>query len=338
MSQKVIITGVAGFIGYHTCNKFLKEGFNVLGIDNINDYYDKNLKLDRLKNLQNNFNNNSWEFIKSDIENEYLIKEIFEYFNPDIVINLAAQAGVRYSITNPKSYTKSNLIGFANILEVCRNLNVKHLLYGSSSSVYGGNIKTPFKETDPTSYPISFYAATKSANELMAQSYSHLYNIACTGLRFFTVYGPWGRPDMALYIFTKKIISGEPIDVYGHGKMKRDFTFIDDIVEGVIRLIDKPSNGNKNWSGKKPSPSSSSAPWAIFNIGNNKPTKLEYFISLIEKNLGKKAIKNYLEMQPGDVSETAADIDNLDRIIGFKPSTSIEDGIPKFISWYKNYH
>ena len=256
----------------------------------------------------------------------------------DVVCNLAAQAGVRYSLESPEEYLKSNVDAFLNILECCRNHSIKNLVYASSSSVYGLNQKLPFSTSDTTDHPISLYAASKKANELMAHTYSHLFNIPSTGLRFFTVYGPWGRPDMALYIFTKKILSGEPIDVYGYGKMKRDFTYIDDIVEGIIRLIDKPPKGNKDWSGIKPNPSSSSAPWAIFNIGNNKPTELEYFISLIEKNLGKKAIKNYLEMQPGDVSETAADIKNLSQIIGFKPSTSIEDGIPKFISWYKNFH
>lgn len=331
---KVLVTGAAGFIGFSVCNELIRLGIEVCGIDNLNHYYDPRLKESRLKILLQK----EMPFSKIDLSDKEKINSCFVKYKPTVVINLAAQAGVRYSLENPHAYVNSNIVGFLNVLEACKNNSVEHFIYASSSSVYGLNKSFPFSENHNVDHPISLYAASKKSNEAMAHAYSHIFNLPCTGLRFFTVYGPWGRPDMALYIFTKKIISGEPIDVYGHGKMKRDFTFIDDIVEGVIRLIDKPSNGNKNWSGKKPSPSSSSAPWAIFNIGNNKPTKLEYFISLIEKNLGKKAIKNYLEMQPGDVSETAADIDNLDRIIGFKPSTSIEDGIPKFISWYKNYH
>ena len=331
---KVLVTGAAGFIGFSVCNELIRLGIEVCGIDNLNHYYDPRLKESRLKILLQK----EMPFSKIDLSDKEKIDSCFIKYKPTVVINLAAQAGVRYSLENPHAYVNSNIVGFLNVLEACKNNSVEHFIYASSSSVYGLNKSFPFSENHNVDHPISLYAASKKSNEAMAHAYSHIFNLPCTGLRFFTVYGPWGRPDMALYIFTKKIISGEPIDVYGHGKMKRDFTFIDDIVEGVIRLIDKPSNGNKNWSGKKPSPSSSSAPWAIFNIGNNKPTKLEYFISLIEKNLGKKAIKNYLEMQPGDVSETAADIDNLDRIIGFKPSTSIEDGIPKFISWYKNYH
>ena len=333
--MKILITGAVGFIGYNYSKYLLKNtNYKIFGVDNLNDYYPVKIKKKRLKELKKfkNFN-----FSKIDIKNKNQVEKIFKK-NFNTVFHFAAQAGVRYSLENPHAYINSNIVGFLNILEGCKNNSVEHLIYASSSSVYGLNKSFPFSENHNVDHPISLYAASKKSNEAMAHAYSHIFNLPCTGLRFFTVYGPWGRPDMALYIFTKKIISGEPIDVYGHGKMKRDFTFIDDIVEGVIRLIDKPSNGNKNWSGKKPSPSSSSAPWAIFNIGNNKPTKLEYFISLIEKNLGKKAIKNYLEMQPGDVSETAANIDNLDRIIGFKPSTSIEDGIPKFISWYKNYH
>ncbi len=332
--KKVLVTGAAGFIGFSVCNELIRLGIEVCGIDNLNHYYDPSLKESRLKILLQK----EMPFSKIDLSDKEKIDSCFIKYKPTVVINLAAQAGVRYSLENPHAYVNSNIVGFLNVLEACKNNSVEHFIYASSSSVYGLNKSFPFSENHNVDHPISLYAASKKSNEAMAHAYSHIFNLPCTGLRFFTVYGPWGRPDMALYIFTKKIISGEPIDVYGHGKMKRDFTFIDDIVEGVIRLIDKPSNGNKNWSGKKPSPSSSSAPWAIFNIGNNKPTKLEYFISLIEKNLGKKAIKNYLEMQPGDVSETAANIDNLDRIIGFKPSTSIEDGIPKFISWYKNYH
>ena len=332
--EKVLVTGAAGFIGFSVCNELMRLGVEVCGIDNLNNYYDPKLKKSRLEILLKK----GMQFSKIDLSDKEKVDTFFVNFTPTIVINLAAQAGVRYSLENPRAYINSNIVGFLNILESCKNNSVEHLIYASSSSVYGLNETFPFSENHNVDHPISLYAASKKSNEAMAHSYSHIFNLPCTGLRFFTVYGPWGRPDMALYIFTKKILSGDPIDVYGHGKMKRDFTYIDDIVEGVIRLIDKPSNGNEDWSGIKPNPSSSSAPWAIFNIGNNNPTKLEYFISLIEKNLGKKAIKNYLEIQPGDVSKTAADIDNLNKIIGFKPSTSIEEGIPKFISWYKNYH
>jgi len=332
--KKVLVTGAAGFIGFSVCNELIRLGVEVCGIDNLNNYYDPKLKKSRLEILLQK----GMQFSKIDLSDKEKVDSFFVNFKPTIVINLAAQAGVRYSLENPHAYINSNIVGFLNILESCKNHSVEHLIYASSSSVYGLNEAFPFSENHNVDHPISLYAASKKSNEAMAHSYSHIFNLPCTGLRFFTVYGPWGRPDMALYIFTKKILSGDPIDVYGHGKMKRDFTYIDDIVEGVIRLIDKPSKGNEDWSGIKPNPSSSSAPWAIFNIGNNNPTKLEYFISLIEKNLGKKAIKNYLEIQPGDVSKTAADIDNLNKIIGFKPSISIEDGIPKFISWYKNYH
>ncbi len=332
--KKVLVTGAAGFIGFSVCNELIRLGVEVYGIDNLNNYYDPKLKKSRLEILSKK----GMQFSKIDLSDKEKVDNVFDRFKPSTVINLAAQAGVRYSLENPHAYINSNIVGFLNILEGCKNNSVEHLIYASSSSVYGLNKSFPFSENHNVDHPISLYAASKKSNEAMAHCYSHIFNLPCTGLRFFTVYGPWGRPDMALYIFTKKILSGNSIDVYGHGKMKRDFTYIDDIVEGVIRLIDKPSKGNKEWSGINPNPSSSSAPWAIFNIGNNKPIKLEYFISLIEKNLGKKAIKNYLEMQPGDVSETTANIKNLNQIIGFKPSTSIEDGIPKFISWYKNFH
>ena len=332
--KKVLVTGAAGFIGFSVCNELIRLGVEVYGIDNLNNYYDPKLKKSRLEILSKK----GMQFSKIDLSDKEKVDNVFDRFKPSTVINLAAQAGVRYSLENPHAYINSNIVGFLNILEGCKNNSVEHLIYASSSSVYGLNKSFPFSENHNVDHPISLYAASKKSNEAMAHCYSHIFNLPCTGLRFFTVYGPWGRPDMALYIFTKKILSGNSIDVYGHGKMKRDFTYIDDIVEGVIRLIDKPSKVNKEWSGINPNPSSSSAPWAIFNIGNNKPIKLEYFISLIEKNLGKKAIKNYLEMQPGDVSETTANIKNLNQIIGFKPSTSIEDGIPKFISWYKNFH
>ena len=277
-------------------------------------------------------------FSKIDLADAEKVKKLFNSYKPTHVINLAAQAGVRYSLENPHAYINSNIIGFLNILENCKNYSVEHLIYASSSSVYGLNKTFPFSETNNVDHPVSLYAASKKSNEAMAHSYSHIFKLPCTGLRFFTVYGPWGRPDMALYIFTKKILAGEPIDVFGFGKMRRDFTYIDDIVEGIYKLLDKKPSGSSDWTGKKPNPSNSSAPWNIFNIGNNKPTELEYFISLIEKNLNKKAIKNYLDMQPGDVEETAADISKLNKATGFVPSTSIEIGIPKFISWYRTFH
>ena len=332
--NKVLVTGAAGFIGFSICNKLLEFGIDVCGLDNLNNYYDPRLKSARLEILTKK----GMPFSKIDLADAEKVKKVFNSYKPTHVINLAAQAGVRYSLENPHAYINSNIIGFLNILENCKNHSVEHLIYASSSSVYGLNKTFPFSETNNVDHPVSLYAASKKSNEAIAHSYSHIFKLPCTGLRFFTVYGPWGRPDMALYIFTKKILAGEPIDVFGFGKMRRDFTYIDDIVEGVFSLLDKKPSGDSNWSGKNPNPSSSSAPWEVFNIGNNKPTELEYFISLIEKNLNKKAIKNYLEMQPGDVEETAADISKLNQITDFVPSTSIEDGIPKFISWYRTFH
>ena len=332
--KKVLVTGAAGFIGFSICNKLLEFGIDVCGLDNLNNYYDPRLKSARLEILTKK----GMPFSKIDLADVEQVKKVFNLYKPTHVINLAAQAGVRYSLENPHAYINSNIIGFLNILENCKNNSVEHLIYASSSSVYGLNKTFPFSETNNVDHPVSLYAASKKSNEAIAHSYSHIFKLPCTGLRFFTVYGPWGRPDMALYIFTKKILAGEPIDVFGFGKMRRDFTYIDDIVEGIFKLLDKKPSGSSNWTGKKPNPSFSSAPWNIFNIGNNKPTELEYFISLIEKNLNKKAIKNYLEMQPGDVEETAADISKLNQITGFVPSTSLEDGIPKFISWYRTFH
>ena len=332
--KKVLVTGAAGFIGFSICNKLLENGINVHGLDNLNEYYDPRLKKARLEILSKK----GMPFSKIDLADADRIKILFDSYKPTIVINLAAQAGVRYSLENPHAYINSNIIGFLNVLENCRNFSTEHLIYASSSSVYGLNKVFPFSERNNVDHPVSLYAASKKSNEAMAHSYSHIFKLPCTGLRFFTVYGPWGRPDMALYIFTKKILAGEPIDVFGFGKMRRDFTYIDDIVEGVFKILDKKPSGSLNWTGKKPNPSFSSAPWDIFNIGNNKPTELEYFISLIEKNLNKKAIKNYLEIQPGDVEETAADISKLNKATGFIPSTSIEAGIPKFISWYRKFH
>ena len=340
MTKKVIVTGCAGFIGFHTCKKLIQEGYSVLGLDNINDYYDKNLKLNRLDNLKNLLNKktNRWQFVKCDIENEYLIKTNFNSFNPDIVINLAAQAGVRYSIKNPKSYIKSNLVGFANILEACRDINVKNLLYASSSSVYGGNLKTPFKETDITNYPISLYAATKSSNELMAQSYSHLYKIPCTGLRFFTVYGPWGRPDMAPMIFANAILNKKPIKLFNYGNMKRDFTFIDDIVEAIFLCCKKPAKSIASTNSDNKNSIGQSAPHLIFNIGNNKPTNLLDFVETIENILNMKAIREYRPIEKGDVKETFANIDSLRNWIGFSPNTSLEKGMRIFLNWYMDYY
>ena len=332
--KKILVTGAAGFIGFSICKKLLDLGIEVYGLDNLNEYYDPRLKKKRLEILKKM----GMPFSKIDLIDTDNVKSLFNSYKPTIVVNLAAQAGVRYSLENPHAYINSNIVGFLNILENCKNHSVEHLIYASSSSVYGLNKTFPFSETNNVDHPVSLYAASKKSNEAMAHSYSHIFKIPCTGLRFFTVYGPWGRPDMALYIFTKKILEGEPIDVFGFGKMRRDFTYIDDIVEGVFSLLDQKPSGASNWSGKNPNPSNSIAPWEIFNIGNNKPTELEYFISLIEKNLNKKAIKNYIEMQPGDVEETAADISKLNKVTGFVPSTSIEEGIPKFISWYRKFH
>ena len=332
--KKILVTGAAGFIGFSVCKKLLDLGVEVYGLDNLNDYYDPRLKLARLEFLTKK----NMPFSKIDLADANELKSVFNSFKPNIVINLAAQAGVRYSLENPHAYLNSNIIGFLNILENSKSHSIEHFIYASSSSVYGLNKVFPFSERDNVDHPVSLYAASKKSNELIAHSYSHIFRLPCTGLRFFTVYGPWGRPDMALYIFTKKILADEPIDVFGFGKMKRDFTYIDDIVEGIIGLIEKKPHGNTTWTGSDPDPSSSSAPWEIYNIGNNKPTELEYFISLIEKNLGKKAIKNYLEIQAGDVEETSADISRLNKLTGFIPSTRIEEGIPKFISWYKTFH
>ena len=332
--NRILITGVAGFIGSHVCHRLLDNSIEVAGIDNLNTYYDPRLKQTRLEKLTNK----GLKFYKANLADKDAIEGIFSDFKPTRVINLAAQAGVRYSLENPHAYIDSNIIGFLNILEGCRKHSIGHFIYASSSSVYGLNKTFPFSENHNVDHPVSLYAASKKSNEAMAHSYSHIFQLPITGLRFFTVYGPWGRPDMALYIFTKKILAGEPIDVFGHGKMQRDFTYIDDIVEGIVRLINIIPKGNKNWDGTKPNASTSSAPWTIFNIGNNKPTELEYFISVIEKNLNIKAIKNYLEMQSGDVSSTAADIDKLNSITGFTPKITIEEGIPKFIDWYRTFH
>ena len=336
----ILVTGAAGFIGFHLSKKLIENGFDVIGVDNINEYYDLNLKYSRINLLKDISKVKGIKFIleKTNLEDTNNIKNIFKKYNPDIVYNLAAQAGVRYSITNPSSYIQSNIVGFSNILEACRELEVENLIYASSSSVYGGNKKLPFNEVDSVDHPVSLYAVTKKSNELMAHSYSHLYNLPSIGLRFFTVYGPWGRPDMALFLFTKKILNDEPINVFNNGDMIRDFTYIDDIVESLFRLKDKPAVPNKSFNYMDPDPSSSWSPHRIFNIGNSSPIKLMDYINEIEISLGKIAKKNYLPMQSGDVKATSADTYKLEKWINFKPNTSIKEGVNKFIEWYKDFY
>lgn len=335
MNSRILMTGAAGFIGFHLFTLLLDKGYQVIGVDNLNDYYDPKLKEDRLKQLEKYDN---FTFYKVDLKDKQTLDNIFLTHKPDYVINLAAQAGVRYSITNPYAYVDSNLIGFMNILEACRNYPVKHLLYASSSSVYGGNKVAPFSTNHQVDHPVSLYAATKKSNELMAHTYSHLYGIPTTGLRFFTVYGPWGRPDMAYFSFTKNILEGKTINVFNHGKMERDFTYIDDIVEGIYKLIPLAPKANKEWDESNGDLSGSFAPYKIYNIGNNQPVQLEKFISVLEDKLGKKAVKNYMEMQPGDVLRTYADVSDLERDIDFKPNTNIEYGLGKFVEWYGDYY
>lgn len=328
--MKVLVTGAAGFIGFHLTLALLNQGDEVVGVDNLNDYYDPALKKLRLDEINKHPKTSNFEFFKEDISDRVFIEQLFLDHAFDVVVNLAAQAGVRYSLDNPHAYVDSNIVGFVNILEGCRHTKVKHLLYASSSSVYGMNVKQPFSTNDRADYPISLYAATKKSNELMAHAYSHLYNIPTTGLRFFTVYGPYGRPDMAYYKFTKAILSGDPIDIYNNGDMKRDFTYIDDIVEGIIKVIDKIPGPNVNKS------SLANPPYRLLNIGNNNPVTLRDFINAISNACGAEVNKNYLPMQPGDVPITFADIDSLIELCGFYPKTSIEDGIEKFVNWYCN--
>jgi UDP-glucuronate 4-epimerase len=333
--MKILVTGAAGFIGFHTARALLNRGDHVVGLDNLNDYYDVTLKQARLAQLEGR---NGFNFAKIDLSNRSAMEDLFAREKFDRVIHLAAQAGVRYSIENPHAYVNSNLTGFMNILEGCRHCDVQHLVYASSSSVYGANTAKPFSIHQNVDHPLSLYGATKKSNELMAHTYAHLYGLPVTGLRFFTVYGPWGRPDMALFLFTKKILAGEPIDVFNNGEHSRDFTYIDDIVEGVVRSVDRVAEPNEDWSGDAPDPGTSAAPYRLYNIGNNNPVQLMDYIAYLEKALGKKATKNFLPLQPGDVPETYADIDDLARDIGYQPATNIEDGIAKFIEWYRGYY
>ena len=332
---KILVTGAAGFIGFHLSKRLLARGDAVVGLDNINDYYDVNLKLARLKQITLNPN---FKPVRLDLEDREGIKRLFVEEQFDAVVNLAAQAGVRYSLINPYSYIDSNIGGFLNILEGCRHHGVRHLVFASSSSVYGANTTMPFSVHQNVDHPVSLYAATKKANELMAHTYASLYKIPCTGLRFFTVYGPWGRPDMALFLFTKAILENKPIDVFNYGRMQRDFTYIDDIVEGVIRVLDRIAEPNPLWSGAEPDSASSYAPYKLYNIGNNHPVELMHFIEVLEECLGKKAEKNLLPIQAGDVPATFADVDDLIKDVGFRPSTMIEEGIHTFVEWYRKYY
>jgi UDP-glucuronate 4-epimerase len=332
---KVLVTGSAGFIGSSVVIKLLERGDTVFGIDNHNDYYDPALKEARLARFHNHKN---YKHLRLSLEDQAAILECFDVHRPDRVINLAAQAGVRYSLTNPHAYIDANIQGFINILEACRHFECKHLTYASSSSVYGGNTKLPFSEHDAVDHPVSLYAATKKANELMAHTYSHLYGLPTTGLRFFTVYGPWGRPDMALFLFTKAILEGRPIDVYNHGEMTRDFTFIDDIVEGVIRVNDKTAISNKDFDSLNPDPGSSNAPYRVFNIGNSRPTPLMDYINAIETSLDMIADKNFLPLQSGDVPATSSDTSELEKWVGFKPNTPVESGVAQFVDWYRDFY
>jgi UDP-glucuronate 4-epimerase len=333
--SKHLVTGTAGFIGFHLAERLLKRGVEVVGFDNLNDYYSVPLKRDRLAQLSNYDN---FTMVEADLADQADVDAVFQSNDFERVVHLAAQAGVRYSLTNPRAYTRSNIVGFMNILEACRSAKTPHLTYASSSSVYGGCTAIPFSTDHRVDHPYSLYAATKKANELMAHSYSHLYELPTTGLRFFTVYGPWGRPDMALFLFTKAIIEGRPIDVFNQGKMSRDFTYIDDIVEGIDRTSEQIATPDPNWNSDSPNPSTSTCPYRIYNIGNNQPVELSRFIEVIEETIGKQAEKNMMPMQPGDVPATYADIDKLEAAVGFRPATSIEHGVRQFVQWYREYY
>jgi len=332
--KEVLVTGAAGFIGFHLSKRLLENGASVVGLDNLNSYYSVKLKEDRLAQLQGHAN---FTFTRLDLADRAGLEKLFSKQRFDVVVNLAAQAGVRYSLQNPHAYIDANIVGFTNILEGCRHHAVKHLVFASSSSVYGANTLMPFSVHHNVDHPVSLYAATKKANELMAHTYSHLYGLACTGLRFFTVYGPWGRPDMALFLFTDAILNDRPIQVFNHGRMQRDFTYIDDIVEGVVRVMGRPPSPNPAWSGDRPDPGTSYVPYKIYNIGNNQPVELNRFIETIEAVLGRTARKEYLDMQPGDVPATYADVDDLVRDFDYKPGTTLEYGISRFVEWYRGY-
>ena len=333
--MKILITGTAGFIGNALALRLLDRGDEVIGIDALDDYYDVSLKKSRLDRMRDF---SGFTDVRVRIEDRQAVSDVFIRYEPQRVVNLAAQAGVRYSLENPAAYIDSNLVGFGNILEGCRQVQAEHLVYASSSSVYGSNTHMPFSVHDNVNHPVSLYAATKKANELMAHTYSHLYGIPSTGLRFFTVYGPWGRPDMALFMFTRKILAGEPIPVFNYGKHRRDFTYIDDIVEGVIRVLDNPARPNPNWNGDEPDNASSAAPWRLYNIGNNQPVELMHYIETLEKCLGKKADKELLPLQPGDVPDTYADVSDLVADFGYKPQTTVEQGVANFVEWYMDYY
>ena len=333
--QAVLVTGAAGFIGFHVAQRLLAAGRKVVGLDIVNNYYDPKLKQARLDILEKN---SRFSFVRLDLTDRAAIELLFAQYRFPVVIHLAAQAGVRYSLENPHAYIDANIEGFINVLEGCRHNACRHLLFASSSSVYGANTKLPFSVQDNVDHPVSLYAASKKANELMAHAYSHLYHIPATGLRFFTVYGPWGRPDMAMFIFAKAILEGKPIKLFNQGNMRRDFTYIDDVSEALVRLMDHPPQGNPQWSGDRPDPATSAAPWKIYNIGNNSPEQLMHVVSLLEREFGRTAIKEMLPMQPGDVPATYADVEDLARDIGFRPATTIEDGIARFAKWYRDYH
>jgi UDP-glucuronate 4-epimerase len=333
--MKVLVTGAAGFIGMATALRLLERGDEIVGVDNLNDYYDVNLKLARLQQLQPHA---GFRFLKLDIADRVGMEALFKAERFDRVVHLAAQAGVRYSLLNPNAYVDSNLVGFVNVLEGCRHTQVQHLVYASSSSVYGGNVKMPFSESDGVDHPVSLYAATKKANELMAHTYSHLYKLPTTGLRFFTVYGPWGRPDMAPILFTKAILENRPIDVFNHGQMRRDFTYVDDIVEGVIRVLDRTATPDEGFDPHAPDPGRSHAPYRVFNIGNNEPVPLMEFIECIEQALGRQADKRMLPMQNGDVPATYADVEALKACVGFAPRTGIREGVARFVAWYRAHY
>lgn len=333
--SKILVTGAAGFIGFHLAQRLLEAGHSVTGLDNLNSYYDVSLKEARLRILQVHA---GFRFVLAGLEQRKIMEELFHSSPFDCVINLGAQAGVRYSLLNPHAYIDSNIAGFLNILEGCRHTGVKHLVFASSSSVYGANSTAPFSEHHPADHPLSLYAATKRSNELMAHTYAHLYGIPVTGLRFFTVYGPWGRPDMAYFSFTKAIIEDRPIDIFNHGLMKRDFTYIDDIVEGIYRVMVDAPRPDPCWNAVSPDPATGSAPYRVYNIGNNNPVELCYFIEVLEKCIGKRAVKNFLPMQPGDLAATSANVDDLYEAVGFRPATAIEDGLARFVDWYKKFY